>query len=529
MIRAGMKASTAAQSSLGNSSGIQEDRDKVSSGLWLVSGALAVLFAYSLPFLLNRTRHRPFLNVTFQDEKMYLTRVVDAYRGGSLGNPYLAEHQNAVRFMPELAERFLASMAHVTRMDPLRIVAVSRVLFPLLIYALLWSIARGFGMGPRLATLAALLPPLRPTVFWAGTVGHDPGFFRYSRAISPAFYVLLLLVALRLVQFARRKPLWWTGLLVGASLGLLFYGASPYYWTFAIGGTAWIALAASGRVRTTLLTAVAAASIIGVPLFVKNLYLERAPDVQETLARLGLLVPGRSPDRDVTHTFIVAALVLVPVWLWRRKLGDSGRFLVPFVCLGTLLMVQNVVTNRHLDGWHWIDCLIPVWSLTAVAFVGNSGLPFRAGYLIALLIVLVSSAFFRQTTAYRWWTELAKENPETWAPDARMPRTLEWLNEHTLANSVVITKPDLMDLLVLFTHNKVYWAFYAGQHVVPEWEVEARTKSLESWHPGSAVELPFRTDFYLGTGSACLELDGTQFLYRNQSEATCVLSVSRRP
>ena len=524
-----MKASTAAGGSLRNSPGIREDGGKASSGLWLASGGLAVLFAYSLPFLLNRTGHGPFLNVAFQDEKIYLARVVDAYRGGSLGNPYLAEHQSAERFMPELAERLLASMAQVTRLDPLRVVAVSRILFPLLIYALLWSIGRGLGMESRLATLAALLAPLKPTVFWAGTVGHSAGFFRYARAISPAFYVLLLLVALRLVQFARRKPLWWTGLLAGASLGLLFHGASLYYWTFAIGGTAWMALAASGRVRTTLLTAVVAASIIGIPFFVKNLYLEDVPDVQATLARLSLLVPGRAPDVYTTHTFILAALVLAPVWLWRRRLGDSGRFLVPFVCFGTLLMIQNVITNRHLQSWHWVDCLIPVYSLTVVALVENSGLPFRGGYLIALLTVLVSGAILGQAMAYRRWAELVKENPESWAPDARMPRTLEWLNQHTPANSVVIAKPEVMDLMVIFTHNKVYWAFYAGQHVVPEWEVEARTKGLESWRPGGAVQLPFRADFYLGTGSACRELDSKQFLYRNQSEATCVLPVSRPP
>jgi hypothetical protein len=83
-----------------------------------------------------------------------------------------------------------------------------------------------------------------------------------------------------------------------------------------------------------------------------------------------------------------------------------------------------------------------------------------------------------------------------------------------------------MDSLPLFTHNKVYWADYASQHVMPEWEVQARTQSLESWHPDGIAQLPFHADFYLGTGSACLRLNSKAFLYRDIAEGTCVMPVS---
>ena len=520
-----MTVSTAAHSP-GTASATSQDRDPASSRLWLISAVLAVLFAYSLPFLLSRARHGPLLNVAFADEKIYLARVMDAYRGGSLGNPYFVEHQNAERYMPELAERLLASIAHVSRVDPLIVVAVSRVLLPLSIYTLLWSIARGLGMDRRLATLAALLPTLRPVIFGAGTISYDAGFFRYFRVISPAFYVLLLLVALRAVEFARKKAVWWIGLLAGATLGLLFYGASLYFWAFAVGGVAWLAVAEEGRVRATLLTSIGAALVIGVPFFVKTLHQEYLPDLQATLGRLGFLTPGRAPDARVSRILILAVPALVCIWLWRRKMGDGGRFLVPFMAVGTVLMIQNVVTNRGLLSFHWVECLIPVWSLAAVALIHGSNIPFRAGYLAALLAVWAAGAFFSQANAYRWWTELERERPEFWALDARMPCTLEWLNRNTPANSVVIASPDVMDSLVIFTHNKVYWAYYGKQHIVSESEVEARWKSLESWRPASAVRLPFRADFYLGTGRACLNPDATKFLYRDQAEGTCVLAVS---
>ncbi len=46
-----------------------------------------------------------------RDEKIYLPRVVDAYFGGTMVMPYLAEHQISVKIMPEFAERLFAFAA----------------------------------------------------------------------------------------------------------------------------------------------------------------------------------------------------------------------------------------------------------------------------------------------------------------------------------------------------------------------------------------------------------------------------------
>ena len=56
---------------------------RASTCTWLVLGAAAVFIAYSLPFILNHLRHRPSLNVAVGDEKIYLARVMDTYRGGA--------------------------------------------------------------------------------------------------------------------------------------------------------------------------------------------------------------------------------------------------------------------------------------------------------------------------------------------------------------------------------------------------------------------------------------------------------------
>ncbi len=498
-----------------------------SNRTWLIFAVTVVLFAHSLPFLMNYFLRGPFLNVAVEDEKIYLVRVMDAYRGGSLGNPYLAEHQDAPRFMPEAAERLVAFIASAGGLGPLLIVAISRVLFAVLVCVALWSLARALGIEPRLAALAAMLPPLAPTISWMSDINsRTVGFLRYFRAVSPEFYVLLTLLALRLVLLAWKKPAWWTGLLAGASLGLLIYVSPIYFWSFAIAGTAWLAVQDSGKVRAAMLTAVATALVFGLPHFWHAFLQARLPDVRETLARLDLLIPGRTPDQGVAQTFVLAAAMSAAVWLWRRRLGQPGRFLSPFLFVGTLLLVQNVVTNRHLQGNHWIECLIPVWSLAAVAFLQSYSRSLRSVYLLALIAVLAAGAIFGQAMAYLQWEELCKESTEFWVLDGRMPQTLHWLNDHTPANSVVVAATDVMDSLPLFTHNKVYWADYASQHVMPEWEVQARTQSLESWRPDGMVPLPFHADFYLGTGSVCLRARSKPFLYRNPAEGTCVMSIA---
>ena len=498
-----------------------------SNRIWLMLAVSVVLFSYSLPFLMNYSLRGPFLNVAVEDEKIYLVRIMDAYRGGSLGNPYLAEHQDAPRFMPEAAERLIAIVAHLSGAGPLLIVAISRVVFAALVCVVLWSLARGLGIEPRSAALAAMLPPLAPTISWMAEINSRTiGFLRYFRAVSPAFYVLLMLLALRLVLLAWKKPRWWTGLLAGAGLGLLIYLSPIYFWSFAIAGAAWLAVQDSGKMRAAMLIAVASALVVGLPHFWNASLQARLPDVRETLARLDLLIPGRAPDEGVARTFVLAAAMSVAVWLERSRLGQPGRFLSPFLFVGTLLLVQNVITNRHLQGSHWIECLIPVWSLAGVAFLQSFSPSFRPAYLLTLIAVLAAGAIFAQAMAFLQWKELCRENAEFWALDAGMPQTLSWLNAHTPANSVVIAGTDIMDSLPLFTHNKVYWADYASQHVMPEWEVQARTQSVESWRPDGTAPLPFRADFYLGTGSACLRPKSKPFLYRDRAEDTCVMSIA---
>jgi hypothetical protein len=140
------------------------------------------------------------------DDRIYLARIVDAYYGGSMGNPYLAGHEDAPKYMPELAERVTAAVAHAVHISPFVAAALNRVLLPTIIFLLCWRLGILLGLADDLAILAGLLMVMMPSVTRStgAYAGDTLGFLRYFSAISPPAYVVLLLTA-SVVRFSRSE------------------------------------------------------------------------------------------------------------------------------------------------------------------------------------------------------------------------------------------------------------------------------------------------------------------------------------
>jgi hypothetical protein len=170
--------------------------------------ALAVAAVYTLPFVLARGRVDAF----YEDETYYGIRVVDAFRGGDLRNPYLAGHGHAPKYLPELTERALALAARALRVSPLTVLAVSRIVFAVAITLALTYFGTLLGLSPGMAILAgacpALFPPILTLLQAPGRGQH--GFLRLFRIVSPAPHMLLLIIALGCVFAAWKEGRWRT-------------------------------------------------------------------------------------------------------------------------------------------------------------------------------------------------------------------------------------------------------------------------------------------------------------------------------
>src|SRR6266478_9057035 len=84
----------------------------------LISLAVVVGFVYSIPLLLSMWHTGAVLDFAFPDEHIYMARIVGAFHHESLASPYLAGHDTAPRFMPEMTERTLAFLAHWIHVSP---------------------------------------------------------------------------------------------------------------------------------------------------------------------------------------------------------------------------------------------------------------------------------------------------------------------------------------------------------------------------------------------------------------------------
>lgn len=475
-----------------------------------MAGACLVLLAYALPLLwvAARTGHLP--NLFYEDEVIYSARVLDAYRGGPLANPYLAGHENAPRYMPEIAERTFAVLAHATGISALTILALSRVAVPVLIFACMWAAARAMGLGPRLALLAALLPELAPS---SAAIG--PHFLRYLRLVSPGFYVLLLVMTLWLWKRAQNQPGPGTAVLAGAATGVLFY-TPPYYWGFAMAGA--LALTLASPARRWFGIALAMGLLVGAPALWHTFAIARLPEVQQTLHRLDLMTPGRTPDVFVLPRFAACLVFGVVLWTQRRRLRANGVFLLAFLLTGTFLLIQNVVTNRHLQSYHWIECLIPVGALALGALMQHTR--FSRGAFIAI-VLLAGASVTSQIGASLSREQDAARDPVRWRTELQVPATIAWLRAHT-PGSVLLAR-DYTDVLPLFLDNKFYVASYCDQHVLSDAETAARNRGYD-WDPQHPEPLAYRADYFLGFGSQCAS-SPLPVLYRNSAEATCVLDL----
>ncbi|GEM_PF-5375570 len=494
---------------------------------WIMTAVAVTAIVHAIPLAVAYSARGSTLVGSDYTEGQYLALVAAAYRadsnrGASLGNPFLAGHDDAVVYLPSMVERTLAAIAHVTALSPLAVVAISRVAFPAVIALVITML--GASLFSRAAPSAAgnsaaggALAAILATVVDPRSVVRifDPHWFyfpRYFRAVSPAAHVLLFLLAIAALDRVRRKGGWWNVAMAGIAIGLLFY-TPIFYWTTAVAGAAWFVMRGE---RTRLMAALAIATVIAIPYFVHSVRIRNDPAFQDTLERRELLTPGRLPDTYDSPALPVFAAGVVALALAFAFLRRSAvlAFLGPFATAATLFTVQNAVTNRHMQSHHWVNCLIPLWAMFAAAVITEK-MPklvpavFTLGAAAAIIIVSIS-AFRAQHQA-----------PKLYPLDVMMPATVAWLNANTPPDSVIFCPLPFAAQLPLYTRDKIYWGATADYFVLTNAEVHARESDQWHWRPGKPEKLHYPAGYYLGTAADCA--GGAAFT--SLKEDTCIMRI----
>jgi hypothetical protein len=211
----------------------------------------------------------------------------------------------------------------------------------------------------------------------------------------------------------------------------------------------------------------------------------------------------------------IACAVLA--WMLRRR-SKVFLFLFAFFAATVPLQLQNVVTNRQIQSYHFTDALNPLWAIRGVTLLAQLRIHKVVVTSIFALVIGIGAA--QHVEDYLRLRSQVAADPEYWALSWRMPRTLAWLQENTASDSVVIAPRLVMENLPIFTHNKVYWADFARQHVMPTDEADKRRSESLRWTPAQPLTYP--VNYYLATGANCAQVTPSSVVFRDAQEGTCV-------
>lgn len=488
--------------------------------IWV--GLAAVVAVYVIPVVIPLIRNRQVQPVKMQNETIYLVRVAAAIRGESLANPYLAGHDGLPNYLPELSERVLAATARASGATLAEVTTTVRVLQPALIFVLVAMIGLELGLQPFFASVAGLITTLTPSLSQAPWQPSGyPGFLRYLRFLSPGVHVVIFLAALLLICRCWRKPQMLNAIVAGFAIGINFY-VPIFYWSVLWAGTVALVIVNVGDRRRALLVAALIGAVLAIPFAATSIRNSANPIVLDTLHRWPtlMLLPGRSPE----NVKVPLALAFVGLLgLAFRRTSRALLFLAPFFVMLIPLALQNVITNRQIQAEHFVDPALPLAAI-AVAEVA-AGTNVSARVLSAFLTLLVAGAALRMFADEHQLARLTDQKPQAWDLLRCMPHTLAELKQHTPPGSVVISSPEIMDILPIFSRNKVYYANYARQHAASDAEINIREGEAEAWPQG--LRFTYRANYLLGYGEVCQRL-GANEAFKDPVEHTCIYALTNR-
>lgn len=410
------------------------------------------------------------------DEVTYLARIKEIQEGHfSLGNPYIKEHMNDPFIMPPIAEGFFALLSHITGASVPRIMSVSDGVFGFVCFMLIYTLFQVLTKSMWMSLVYALL------------------FFFFSlatfgRPISPQFNALFLftgLISIAKVYF--NTALWgrrWN-IIIGLVTGVTCF-ISPYYFTalLAFYMLVFLLRAIMERNHDVLLKNVPWFFFGFLPLALVYAFFQVKagydPSYEETVLRYGLMytyIPG-----SFTNVFFGGLAFLVLALCFRTF--SNRKFAFAFGSVVTLFALnwQNILTGKSLQfssHYLFVSILLILISFALIHTALVSREMVNLGRMRRFLII-GGMAFLLVVIGYNQKGEFINLGKtiftrEELLEEQKKMEIFDWFNEYTEPDSVVYTLGGGYDfLLPVYTHNKVFYNFYAALYPAPDRETEER-------------------------------------------------------
>lgn len=453
-------------------------------------GFSIIVVSPHLIYLSNVRENFDGVHKAFSDDEVYYqARIAEVVRGEySIGNPYIREHKDDLFIHPPLAEWVMAGAVFITGLSVPAATMLGDIIFVFLNFILVYLLFKIITQKPKLSVLFT-------SVFFLFFIST------FGRPISPQVTAPFLFIGLILIYLIYKDDLNWgknngkLNSLLGLIVGICFF-ISPYYWTTLV--TIYF-LAVLGRdvIRRRfkdLRKNIFSFAITFLPLL--GLYAHfvfRASGLagyEDTMSRFGLFAshwPG-------SYTSIaLGALAGLVLWLSRKKLSLNDLWFAGCL-IGSIFLLnwQNVITGQVLQfSSHYlmVTILFALISLAIIYKIDNK----KVG--IAFVMSFILFVQFGEIKGF-WNSVTQDQSIETGQYKSDV---FEWLNKNTEPDSVVYTLGGDYDfLLPIYTHNKVYYNFYANLFVMTDEEVENRWLLQNIFNPevGEQYILSKQRDFW---------------------------------
>lgn len=411
------------------------------------------------------------------DEVAYQARVKEVLEGDfAISNPYLKEHMDDPFIMPPVAEWFVAALAYIIGTSAAFVTSAGDFFLTLvnflLVYALLLVVTRNN------KTLALLYT----TVFFGLSLAT------FGRPISPQinaipFFIGLIYIAKLYYHDEEDKKR--NNLMAGLFTGITVF-LYPYFFTtiLAVYGLLMFGRAITERTLRIIKEHVAWYLVTFLPFAALFVFFQvrAAGDVfySESLIRYGLMhthLPG-SFTNVALGVLTCALVVLAFRFLSRQELLFAASWSLSIIALNW----QNVITGKSLQfASHYrptlVLAVIVVLTVLHVALL-RSGAEGRArvmrvGVVFGMCALLLITAVVRKDE-YIHMADMPYTKAELEEIQAA-DEVFDWLNTNTSRDSVVYALGETYsELLPVYTHNKVYFDFYANFYPVSHSEIEER-------------------------------------------------------
>jgi len=429
---------------------------------WVIILALIAVIITAYPQVYFKHDHQlEYQGIEMMGASEKVPRIREVQDGYStLSSPYLKEGKDGPYLNNLLGTNIIGSLGKALSLDLNGTILLSRFLFPLLLFLVIYSFVYFFSKN-KLAALSA------STVIFLGQMLMSPsGIWQIlnneaSTGFLPFFRpVVSSLIALFFFSFLLSFWLFWEkkqykyGILSAAILGLTFYDYF-YTWTFLYAFLGVFCLILFLQKKWLDFKRVILVPLIGVVLaipFFLNLYQASShPNYADVSQRLGLF-----EGRTLVFGFLMPVVFVIFLLFFPRQWKERYYFalallIAPFIALNQQIITGQMLQSGHYH-WHFHIPLVAIFLLT-IFFAQVSARRwefFKRLAVVLIVIISIYTGIFVQHSSY-----LANE-AEIVEQQKYGPLT-DWFNENAERDEVVFANDEVSHFIVIYTPLNVFY------------------------------------------------------------------------